>query len=63
MVAGSRSIDPIPHPALLGPCLQEALYSEAPRSDHMPTRAGARVRVFTSQCPDTSVGEIRPWSA
>jgi hypothetical protein len=61
-VAGSRSVDPIPHPSQVGPCLQEALYSEDPRSDHMPTRAGARVRlrlrVFTSQRPDTSVGEI-----
>jgi hypothetical protein len=61
-VAGSRPVDPIPHPAQLGPCMQEALYSEDPHSDHMPARPGARVRlrlrVFTSQHPDTAVGEI-----
>jgi hypothetical protein len=61
-VAGSRPVDPIPRPAQLGRCLQEALFSDDPRSDHMPTHPGARVRlrlrVFTSQHPDTSVGEI-----
>jgi hypothetical protein len=61
-VGGSRPVDPIPRPAQSGRCLQEAIYSEDPRSDQMPTRAGARVRlrmqVFTSQRPDTPAGEI-----
>jgi hypothetical protein len=61
-IAGSRTVDPIPHPSRSGLCQQEALYSEDPRSDHMPTHAGARMRlrlqVFTSRRPETPVGEI-----
>jgi hypothetical protein len=62
-VAGSRWIDPIPHPSRRKVCFEESLYSNDPRADHLPTRAGASVRlrlqVFDRTADDASpTGEI-----
>jgi hypothetical protein len=60
-IAGSRWVDPIKHPRRHQTCFIEALYSEDPRADHLPTRPGARMllrfQVFHSARP-VPVGEI-----
>jgi hypothetical protein len=56
-------VDPIKHPRPTQTCFTEALFSNDPQADHLPTSPGARVRlrfqVFASQrLPGVPVGEI-----
>jgi hypothetical protein len=62
-IAGSRWVDPIKHPRRRQTCFTQALFSDDPEADHLPTKPGTRVRlrfqVFASQrLPGVPVGEI-----
>lgn len=62
-IADSRWVDPIKHPRRRQTCFTQALFSDDPAADHLPTKPGARVRlrfqVFASYTlPGAPVGEI-----